>query len=208
MAPDIVGGARRRFPRVVVRADSPFKTINDLVEAAWRIAQPILDTWAAHPPEDFPNYPAGTWGPKEAFDLIERDVEPAAAIEVSGIGLSPVGTGAPIESEEAVELRATLLSQTERLVRLAVVAGVVWGAAVIWSGVIPTALCSNLPAWHALKRCALVPARSSIRIVTQMAAGGSRITSSAACSTVIVHQYAACLSFQKERRRVMRWMRG
>jgi glucose-6-phosphate 1-dehydrogenase len=45
----------------------------DLVESAWRIAQPILDVWAAGPAEDFPNYPAGSWGPKAAFDLIERE---------------------------------------------------------------------------------------------------------------------------------------
>ena len=45
----------------------------DLVETAWRIAQPIMDTWAANPPKDFPNYPAGTWGPQVASDLIESD---------------------------------------------------------------------------------------------------------------------------------------
>src|SRR5439155_4381097 len=45
----------------------------DLVETAWRIAQPVIDAWAANPPKDFPNYPAGTWGPKAAFDLIQRD---------------------------------------------------------------------------------------------------------------------------------------
>ena len=45
----------------------------DLVETAWRIAQPILDAWAANPPKDFPNYAAGTWGPVAAYDLIERD---------------------------------------------------------------------------------------------------------------------------------------
>ncbi len=45
----------------------------DLVESAWRIAQPILDVWAATPAQDFPNYPAGSWGPKDAYDLIERD---------------------------------------------------------------------------------------------------------------------------------------
>ncbi len=45
----------------------------DLVESAWRIAQPILDAWAETPADDFPNYPAGSWGPKTAFDLIERD---------------------------------------------------------------------------------------------------------------------------------------
>jgi glucose-6-phosphate 1-dehydrogenase len=44
----------------------------DLIESAWRIAQPILDHWSTAP-VSFPNYPAGSWGPKEAFDLIERD---------------------------------------------------------------------------------------------------------------------------------------
>jgi glucose-6-phosphate 1-dehydrogenase len=45
----------------------------DLVESAWRIAQPILDVWAADPATELPGYPAGSWGPKAAFDLIERD---------------------------------------------------------------------------------------------------------------------------------------
>jgi glucose-6-phosphate 1-dehydrogenase len=45
----------------------------DLVETAWRIAQPIMDTWAANAPKDFPNYAAGSWGPKAAYDLIEMD---------------------------------------------------------------------------------------------------------------------------------------
>jgi len=45
----------------------------DLVEAAWKIAQPVLDGWKANPPTDFPNYAAGTWGPPAACDLIERD---------------------------------------------------------------------------------------------------------------------------------------
>jgi glucose-6-phosphate 1-dehydrogenase len=45
----------------------------DLVETAWRIAQPMLDAWGAQPAADFPNYEAGTWGPLAAHDLIERD---------------------------------------------------------------------------------------------------------------------------------------
>jgi glucose-6-phosphate 1-dehydrogenase len=45
----------------------------DLVESAWRIAQPILDAWQANPPQDFPNYAAGSWGPHAAYDLIEQD---------------------------------------------------------------------------------------------------------------------------------------
>ena len=33
----------------------------------------MLDVWDALPPRNFPNYPAGTWGPKEADELLERD---------------------------------------------------------------------------------------------------------------------------------------
>ncbi len=45
----------------------------DMVEAGWNVVQPILDVWSALPPRNFPNYPAGSWGPKEADDLMERD---------------------------------------------------------------------------------------------------------------------------------------
>lgn len=45
----------------------------DMVEAAWSVVQPILDVWQALPPRNFPNYPAGSWGPWEANDLLERD---------------------------------------------------------------------------------------------------------------------------------------
>jgi glucose-6-phosphate 1-dehydrogenase len=45
----------------------------DMVEAAWRIATPILDLWASLPARDFPNYPAGSWGPVAADQLIERE---------------------------------------------------------------------------------------------------------------------------------------
>jgi glucose-6-phosphate 1-dehydrogenase len=38
----------------------------DMVEAGWNVIQPILDVWHALPPRDFPNYPAGSWGPHEA----------------------------------------------------------------------------------------------------------------------------------------------
>ncbi len=47
---------------------------NDIVEAAWNIAMPILDVWQALPPRDFPNYPARqSWGPETAEALIQRD---------------------------------------------------------------------------------------------------------------------------------------
>src|SRR5438067_1780549 len=46
--------------------DATLFSRSDLVESAWRIAQPFLDAWAQNPPSDFPNYPAGSWGPKAA----------------------------------------------------------------------------------------------------------------------------------------------
>ncbi|HLJ85243.1 MAG TPA: glucose-6-phosphate dehydrogenase [Candidatus Angelobacter sp.] len=45
----------------------------DMVEAGWSIVDPILDIWKALPTRAFPNYAAGSWGPKEAEDLITRD---------------------------------------------------------------------------------------------------------------------------------------
>ena len=45
----------------------------DMVEAGWSVVTPILDVWKALPPRNFPNYAAGTWGPKEADELLERD---------------------------------------------------------------------------------------------------------------------------------------
>ncbi|HZC36284.1 MAG TPA: glucose-6-phosphate dehydrogenase, partial [Chthoniobacterales bacterium] len=53
--------------------DSTLFHRSDMVEAAWEAAQPILDAWAADPPDDFPNYAAGTWGPAAADKLLARD---------------------------------------------------------------------------------------------------------------------------------------
>jgi len=45
----------------------------DMVEAAWRIATPILGAGAGRPPADFPNYAAGSWGPAAAEGLLVRE---------------------------------------------------------------------------------------------------------------------------------------
>jgi glucose-6-phosphate 1-dehydrogenase len=45
----------------------------DSVESGWGVVEPILDVWKALPPRDFPNYAAGTWGPREADELLARD---------------------------------------------------------------------------------------------------------------------------------------
>jgi glucose-6-phosphate 1-dehydrogenase len=45
----------------------------DMVEASWKIVSPILDVWSAIPARDFPNYDAGTWGPDESDELLQKD---------------------------------------------------------------------------------------------------------------------------------------
>ncbi len=45
----------------------------DMVEAGWSVVEPVLDVWKALPPRAFPNYESGSWGPKEADELMKRD---------------------------------------------------------------------------------------------------------------------------------------
>jgi glucose-6-phosphate 1-dehydrogenase len=45
---------------------------SDEVDQAWQIVQPILSTWAERP-VPLAGYAAGTWGPRQADQLIERD---------------------------------------------------------------------------------------------------------------------------------------
>jgi glucose-6-phosphate 1-dehydrogenase len=52
--------------------DATLFSRGDLVEAAWRVAQPLLDHWKSTPAE-FPNYARNSWGPTDAADLIEKD---------------------------------------------------------------------------------------------------------------------------------------
>lgn len=45
----------------------------DEVFESWEFFTPIINVWHAINPSDFPNYQAGTWGPKAADELLERD---------------------------------------------------------------------------------------------------------------------------------------
>jgi glucose-6-phosphate 1-dehydrogenase len=51
--------------------DASLFTRADEVEAAWSIVDPIISTWVDDPAPAFPDYAAGTWGPKSADELIE-----------------------------------------------------------------------------------------------------------------------------------------
>ena len=52
----------------------------DNTEAAWNIVEPVLEHWQENK-ADFPNYTAGTWGPKAADELLTRDGRQWRAIE-------------------------------------------------------------------------------------------------------------------------------
>jgi glucose-6-phosphate 1-dehydrogenase len=45
----------------------------DFVETSWSFLQPIIDVWGTLPARKFPNYAAGSWGPKEADELLAAD---------------------------------------------------------------------------------------------------------------------------------------
>ena len=45
----------------------------DMVEASWSVVTPILEAWEKNPAENFPNYDAGSWGPKESEKLLKND---------------------------------------------------------------------------------------------------------------------------------------
>jgi glucose-6-phosphate 1-dehydrogenase len=71
------GGASRSAYATLLndclRGDATLFDRGDSVEAAWALVDPILDVWSAAKTATVPMYPAGTWGPKESDQLLERD---------------------------------------------------------------------------------------------------------------------------------------
>jgi glucose-6-phosphate 1-dehydrogenase len=70
------GSSPEAYERLILDAmlgDSTLFARADEVSAAWKFITPIQEAWAAAPPPDFPNYPAGTWGPRASDELLARD---------------------------------------------------------------------------------------------------------------------------------------
>ncbi len=51
--------------------DATLYTRQDMVEASWAVVEPIQNVWRKTR-FDFPNYPAGTWGPAAADEMLAR----------------------------------------------------------------------------------------------------------------------------------------
>ena len=76
----LYGGAFRTglpeaYERLILDAmlgDATLFTRADEVDEQWALVDTVVAAWKRDRP-NFPNYPAGTWGPKPADDLIHRD---------------------------------------------------------------------------------------------------------------------------------------
>src|SRR6202041_3042873 len=51
--------------------DATLYTRQDMVEASWKVVEPIMQEWKSRKPK-FPNYAAGSWGPAEADAMLQR----------------------------------------------------------------------------------------------------------------------------------------
>ncbi len=68
-----VPGAYERLLYDAMVGDSTLYTRADAVEAAWKFVEPIQHAWENNPNIKIHGYPAGTWGPDKADDLIAED---------------------------------------------------------------------------------------------------------------------------------------
>ena len=57
----------------VMIGEATLFTRSDEVEAAWRVIDPLLQYWESNKPRRMPTYAAGSWGPREADELIEEN---------------------------------------------------------------------------------------------------------------------------------------
>ena len=57
----------------IMEGDTTLFMRADQVEAAWKVLMPVINSWAANPPNNFPNYKAGSQGAEDAEILIAKD---------------------------------------------------------------------------------------------------------------------------------------
>ncbi len=70
---DQVLEAYERILEDIFRSDQMLFNRSDEMAGSWRIINPIIKAWENDKSVKFPNYPAGSWGPKEGEELIGKD---------------------------------------------------------------------------------------------------------------------------------------
>jgi glucose-6-phosphate 1-dehydrogenase len=70
---DPTRGAYSTLVNDCLRGDATLFDRGDNVEAAWALVEPILDVWSAARTATVPQYPSGSWGPRESDLLLEHD---------------------------------------------------------------------------------------------------------------------------------------
>jgi len=56
-----------------IKGDATLFQRADMVEMGWAIVHPLLESWGAQSAGELPSYAAGSWGPREADELLARD---------------------------------------------------------------------------------------------------------------------------------------
>jgi glucose-6-phosphate 1-dehydrogenase len=54
-----------------MQGDATLFSRGDTIEQSWKIVDPVLSAWDSHPEIPLYGYPAGTWGPQQADNLID-----------------------------------------------------------------------------------------------------------------------------------------
>ena len=84
-------------------ADQSLFTRADEIEAAWSFVDPILKHWQTHRPPEFPNYPAGSWGPTKANDMIKADGRRWWSDRLDVCPIPGAGQATPVTVDSTVE---------------------------------------------------------------------------------------------------------
>jgi glucose-6-phosphate 1-dehydrogenase len=56
-----------------LKGDASLFTRSDGIEMSWRLVDPVIDGWELPEAPPLLAYPQGSWGPKEADELVARD---------------------------------------------------------------------------------------------------------------------------------------
>lgn len=65
--------AYERLLEEAIQGDASLFTRSDGIEASWRLIDPIITAWEQEKTSPLPTYPPGSWGPRQANELLSWD---------------------------------------------------------------------------------------------------------------------------------------